>query len=164
MGVPSTIHKDMAEFLRLALIARVCDRAAVVRWADEVIHSTPSPPFVFFDLSTCEPLPLETVLSFLADVPGESTPDLPVHMLLGYCHAPVKSGIFSATDILIRLYGMASAEHFPGNIYHRLLSMEDQLSLARDGVWGTVDEIASRFTGYLSQFVAYAPSLNVEHT
>ena len=154
--------KDIAESFRLALIAEVCEQAMVVRWADQVIASESSPPFAFFDISTSESHPRSATVGFLQDVPGRPTPDLPVYMLLGYCYAPVKSEVLSATKILVRLYKMSAVERFPERIYHALLTMEDELSLAHDRVYGTIEEVIAEFTDYLSQYVVYASQLPIE--
>lgn len=151
--------KDFAEFFRLALIAEVCDQGKVVRWVDSVIMSEVSLPFVYFDLSTSGSQPMSTVTKLLGEVPGPLTPDRPVHMLLGYCYAPVQSGDLSATELLIRLYKMADSERFPESIYHALLTMEDQLWLARDRVYGAVEEVVEEFTAYLLQYAEYVPTL-----
>ncbi len=154
--------KDIAEFFRLALIAEVCGQTTVVRWVDQVIASRTSLPFAFFDISTSESQPRSTTIGFLRDVPGQSTPDTPVHMLLGYCHASVELGTLTATQVLVRLYKMSVPEHFPESIYHALLSMEDELYLAHDQVYGTVDEVVTEFTNYLGQFAAYTSMIPTE--
>ena len=155
----STSLKDTAEFFRLALRAGVCDVATVVRWSDGVIMSEASPPFAFYDLSTSDSQPLSVVTSLLTTVPGDPTAELPVIKLLGHCHAQVQSGKTPAEELLFRLYKMAVPEHFPETIHHALLTMEDRLWLARDGVYGVVEEVVAEFTNYLSRYTGYAPTL-----
>lgn len=162
MGETQPVLKDIAEFFRLALIAEVCTQATVVQWADQVILFETSPPFAFFDISTSGSQPPSMIIGFLRDVPGQSTPDLPVYMLLGYCYALVQSGVVPAAKILVRLYKMSVTEHFPEKTYHVLVRMESELSLAHDRVYGIVDEVITEFTTYLSQYSTYAYMLPTE--
>ena len=159
MENPSTSLKNAAEFFRLALLAGVCDIAAVVRWSDNVIMSEASPSFVFYDLSTSASQPLSTVTSLLTTVLGDPTPGSPVFMLLGHCHARVQGRKNPAEELLVRLYKMAVPEHFPEGVSHALLSMEDQLWLAHDKVCGSVEEVVAEFTAYLSRYAEYTPVL-----
>src|SRR3989442_446735 len=101
MTATQPTRKDSAEFFRLGLLAGVCDLSAVVRWSDAVIMSEPSPPFAFFDLSTCESQPLSATLSLLVEVPGERTPNLAVHMLLGHCYRLARSRALDVLDVLV---------------------------------------------------------------
>ena len=149
-------RKDIAEFFRLGLLAGVCDLPSVVRWTDDIISSEPSPPFAFFDLSTCESQPVSSAVGFLTEVPGERTPDLAVHMLLGHCYRLARSGAIGTTDTLLRLYRMATTEHFPERIYFEFVRQEDAFALARDRVYGTLPEVEQSFIQYLSGFDSYA--------
>ena len=153
--------KDTAEFFRLALRAGVCDVATVVRWSDHVVMSEIAPPFAFYDVSTSESQPSSVVTSLLGEVPGGPNPELPVFMLLGHCHAQVQCGKTPAEELLIRLYKMAVPEHFPETVYHALLTMEDQLWLAGDGVYGAAEEVMAEFTAYLSRYMSYTPVLPI---
>ena len=150
-------RKDIAEFFRLGLLAGVCDLPSVVRWTDGIISSESSPPFAFFDLSTCESQPVSAAVGFLTEVPGERTPDLAVHMLLGHCYRLARSGAITITDTILRLYRMATTEHFPERIYFELVRQEDAFACARDGVYGTLSEVEQSFTQFLSGFDSYAP-------
>ncbi len=150
-------RKDIAEFFRLGLLAGVCDLPSVVRWADDIISSEQSSLFAFYDLSTCESQPVSAAVGFLTHVPGERTPDLAVHMLLGHCYRLALSGAICITDTLLRLFRMATTEHFPERIYFELVRQEDAFALARDHVYGTLSEVEQSFTQYLSGFDSYAP-------
>jgi len=152
-------RKDIAEFFRLGLLAGVCDLPSVIRWTDGVISAESSPPFAFFDLSTCESQPVDAALGFLSKVPGNPTPHLAVCMLLGHCCRLTHSGAISAADTLVRLYRMAVPEHFPERIYCELVRQEDAFSLARDHIYGSLTEVEKSFTQYLSAFDSYAPQL-----
>lgn len=166
MTVPQPTHKDVAEFLRLGLIAGVCDVSSVVAWADSVITETEKPPFAFLDLSTSGEEPSSSVQSFLRGIPGDLTPELSARMLLGHCHRVMKARPFSLSEafpeLLVRLYRMADSNNFPDRITSNLIEMEDGFSLARDQnyeVYGTMRDVEVNFIAFLSEFDAYAPNL-----
>ena len=78
-------------------------------------------------------------------------------MLLGHCYRLTRSHSISITDTLLRLYRMATTEHFPELIYFELVRQEDAFACARDGVYGTLPEVEQSFIRYLSGFDSYAP-------
>jgi hypothetical protein len=157
MTATQPTRKDLAEFFRLGLRAGVCDLLSIVRWADGIISSEPSPPFAFFDLSVCESQPDSAAISFLSEVPGEHTPDVTLHMLLGHCSRLVHSGAFAPADILVRLHRLNRTEHFPDCVDSAIRNLNEDYHLAHDGIHGTVESVARAFTDYLSRFDQYAP-------
>ena len=150
-------RKDIAEFFRLALIAGVCEVPALVRWADSIIASEQSPPFAFFDLSTCESQPVSAIVGFLREVPGSTSTDLPVFILLAHCHSLAQSGSLALTDTLVRLHRMSEGEHFPDRVEVTLINLDEDLYLARNNIHSTVAAVELAFTGYLAHFEPYAP-------
>ena len=118
-----------------------------------------SPHIAFIELCIAGSQPSSTIQTLLADVPGQATPDLPVQMLLGHSWRLVTAHVVSAEQILLRLYGIARAVSFPEDIYYTLSGYEDVLSLARDGVYGTVANVAHEFLGFLADYKSYAPDL-----
>ena|SRR5436190_14052162 len=156
MTATKPTRKDIAEFFRLGLRVGACNLSTIVRWADEVITSEPSPPFAFFDLSTCESQPVSTALSLLIEVPGDRTPDLAVHMLLGHCYRLTRSHALNVLDVLVPLFRVSRVESFPDDIWSELVRQEDAFADARDGVYGSLSEVQDSFTEYLSRFQHYA--------
>jgi len=157
MRATEPTHRDIAEFFRLGLLAGVCDLSAIVCWADSVLTAEPSPPYAFCDLSICESQPVSSVVCLLREVPGTPTPDLPIFMLLGFCYQLAQSGSLSLSEKLVRLHRMARTEHFPDRIDSALTNLDEDLYLAREGIYGTVTEVERAFTDYLARYKSYAP-------
>jgi len=152
-------RRDIAEFFRLGLLAGVCDLSAIVCWADFVLTAEPSPPYPFCDLSICESQPVSSVVSLLREIPGSSTPDLAVFMLLGFCYQFVQSNSLALSETLVRLHSMARTEDFPDRVDSALSNLDEDLHLAREGIHGTVTEVERAFSDYLARYKTYVPSI-----
>jgi hypothetical protein len=148
----------MAEFFRLSLLAGFSEPSVVTRWADSIVAAERSPHIAFIELCIAGSQPASTVQTLLDDVPGEPTPDLAVHMLLGHAGHLAASHVFTAEEILLRLYRISSLEAFPQSLHFDISGFEDELSLARDGIYSTPSEVAQDFVTFLADYRPYAPT------
>jgi hypothetical protein len=157
MTATQPTRKDTAEFFRLSLLAGLCEPSSVARWADSIVAAERSPHIAFIELCIAASQPASSVQTLLDDVPGQATPELPVRMLLGYSSRLVSARAFTPEQLLLRLYGIASLETFPERIYFQLVTLEDDYSLVRDGVYGTLAEVTQDITTFLNEYEQYAP-------
>jgi hypothetical protein len=157
MTATQPTRKDMAEFFRLSLLSGLCEPPAVARWADSIVASESSPHIAFIELCVAGSRPASSVQTLLNDVPGRPTPDLAVRMLLGHSSRLLSSRALTAEQLLLRLYRIASLETFPERIYFELVRLEDELSLARDGVYDTIAEVAQDIATFLTEYDSHAP-------
>ena len=151
-------RKDTGEFFRLGLLAGLCDPPAVARWADSIVAAEPSPHISFIELCISASQSASSVQSLLHDIPGQSAPELPARMLLGYASRLVSSHAFTADQMLLRLYGIANLDVYPEHMYFQLASLEDDLSRVTDGFWKTIAEVTHDITVFLKDYEPYAPS------
>ncbi len=164
MKATEPTHADIAAFLRFGLLTGFYDVSAVVNWAYDIAASEPDPHLAFLELCLSGSEPRSTVLSLLTHVPGAVTPDLAVHMLLGHACRLLKSRAVPAEQILLRVYGVASLNTFPDAIYFKLMGLEDDYSLVRDGIHGTLAEVADDIATFLADYESYAPDIPNENT
>jgi hypothetical protein len=150
-------RKDIAEFFRLGLVAGICEPSSIARWADSIVAAEPSPHIAFIELCVAGSQPASSVQTLLGAVPGQTTRDLPFRMLLGHSSRLLAAHNFTAEQLLLRLYDLARLESLHEGIYGDLSGFEDELSLARDGVFGTVADVAQHFTRFLADYEPYAP-------
>ena len=150
-------RKDIAEFFRLGLVARICEPSSIARWADSIVAAEPSSHIAFIELCLAGSQPASSVQTLLDAVPGQATPDLPFQMLLGHSSRLLTANIFTAEQLLRRLYGLVRLEAPEEDIYWKLSGFEDELSLARDGVFGTVADAAQHIADFLTDYEQYAP-------
>jgi hypothetical protein len=157
MTVTPPTRKDMAEFFRFGLLAGLCEPSTVARWAESIVAADELPHIAFIELCIAGSQPASHVQALLHDVPGDPTPELATRMLLGHASGLISSHAFAPEQILLRLYGIATRETFPERVWSELVSLEDGLSLARDGVYGTLPEVATGIIEFLGNYAAYAP-------
>ncbi|MBK8093377.1 MAG: hypothetical protein IPK32_15710 [Verrucomicrobiaceae bacterium] len=153
-----TTDKDMAEFFRLGLSLETCEVSQVVRWAEKVIEREEKPNHAFIELCLANTKPASAVKSLLADVPGSSTTGLPLRMLLGQCWHIASRSPNQAARLLQPLYLLVCLQDFESDIYYALVCLEDDLSLAQDKVFGSVEEVTKKFCAFLQPFASDAPT------
>jgi hypothetical protein len=150
-------RKDMAEFFRLCLLTGLCETATIAQWADSVVATDASPHIAFIELCISASQSASAVVTLLGDVPGPTTPGLPVQMLLGHASRLVAERAFAPEQLLLRLYAISNHENFPDRICDRLVGLEDDYALARDGVYGTLAEVGRDTASLLKEYEQYAP-------
>lgn len=158
MNTAELTHRDVAEFLRLGLLAGICDIPLIVRWADAVIEAEPAPHHAFADLCLSGSKRPDAVGALLTFVPGDPRSDLPYLMLLGHAKCLLDSGAMPADELLVALYGLSKRGDFPERIHWRLVTLEEDLERARHGHGDRVvmdREIAS----FLAEYAAFAPDI-----
>ncbi|EDY16729.1 hypothetical protein CfE428DRAFT_5692 [Chthoniobacter flavus Ellin428] len=150
-------RKDLGEFYRLSLLAGLREPAEVVRWADSIVGAETSPHIAFIELCLAAAQPASRVADLLHDVPGQVTSGLPVRMLLGAAAHFISSSAANWEPLVVRLYHMAGGGRFPEEIYFRLVTLEDEYALARDGMHRTLAEVRQAFTAFLQEYEPYGP-------
>ena len=157
MNKPSPTDKDMAEFFRLGLSLGTCDVSQVVRWAEKVVEREEKPNHAFIELCLAENTAASAVISLLANIPGSSTTGLPLRMLLGHCWHIASHSPDQGERLLRPLYLMVSLEDFGSDKYIALVCLEDDWSLARDNLFGSIQDVMKEFLAFLQTYAADAP-------
>lgn len=150
---PRPTRKDLAEFYRLALTCGLCTTAEVVVWSDLIVAADERPDPVFLDLSCSRRARVDAVLTLLRDVPGTRTGDLGASLLLGHARRMLAAGEVTPADLLTRLTALAS--EMPPDVESELMGLDDALYLARDGSFGTTQEVYDRLAEFLSSYEAF---------
>lgn len=158
MNNPSPTDKDMAEFFRLGLSLGTCDVSQVVRWAEKVVEREAKPNHAFIELCLANNQTVSAVKSLLIDVPGTLTENLPLRMLLGHCWHIVSRHPEQGVRLLRPLYLLGCLEHFESDIQDALVCLEDELCLAEDKVFGSMEDMMKRFCVFLQPFASEAPT------
>jgi len=151
-------RNDMAEFFRLALNAQLSDVTSAVRWAESIVAADATPHIAFIELCISAAQPVSTILSLLADVPGDRTADLPVKMLLGHAFRLLESKAFPE-QLLLPLYQLSRIEMFPDEVEYELDRLDDAYYLALDRTYGTMADVAQKFSKFLANYERYAPDI-----
>jgi hypothetical protein len=158
MNNPSPTDKDMAEFFRLGLSLGTCDVSQVVRWAEKVVEREEKPNHAFIELCLANNKSVSAVQSLLTDLPGTLTTGLPLRMLLGHCWHIASCDLVRGERLLRPLYLLVCLEDFESDIYYALVCLEDELCLAQDKVFGSVEDVMKKFCAFLQPFASEAPT------
>ena len=157
MTATQPTRKDIADFFRLGLLVGFCTPSEVAQWADRIVAAEASPHIAFIELCVSGSQPASTVQTLLGDVPGEATPDLAPHILLGHSYRLITSHAISAERALRLLYPLSCGESFSEDIRFTLSAYDDELSLAHQGVYRTVADVIQQFITFLADYESYAP-------
>lgn len=158
MNKPSPTDKGMAEFFRLGLSLGTCDVSQVVCWAEKVVEREEKPNHAFIELCLANNKSVSAVQSLLTDIPGTLTKGLALRMLLGHCWHIASCSPVRGERLLRPLYLLVSSEDFESDIYYALVCLEDELYLAQDKVFGTVEDVIKKFCAFLQPFASEAPT------
>jgi hypothetical protein len=155
MKDPQPTRKDLAEFFRLCLLVGLSTPVSIVDWACKIVAEDAEPDLAFIDLACGASQPSSVLLTLLAAVPGEPTPDLPWQMLLGHVWSVSCEVEFPAQRVLGRLQLIGRVGNFPKHVVYKLDEMDDYWALALTGEYGTVRESAREFAAFLAKYEAY---------
>jgi len=73
-------------------------------------------------------------------------------MFCEFLHDELKSGKRSLKDSIYALYGLERLHEAPDHLEIPITILEDEYALARDGVWGTMDEVEGRTVELLQTY------------
>ncbi len=148
-------RKDIAEFYRLALLSGLCTPTQIVTWADLIVAADEHPDDVFLDLACCGRMRLDAIRTLLGKVPGAATSNLPGNLLLGHACRVLDAGGISAPELLVRILELAKAD-LPGpDAANELDRLDDALFLARDDIYGPVEQVYADFARFLNGYAGY---------
>jgi hypothetical protein len=133
------------EFFRLGLASRTMGLDTIDGWATQMISETPSPSFALYDLAMAKSTDRGIVLDVLNRfTKSEEDREFAWAMFCEFLHDDLISGKRSLKDTIYVLYGLERLHEAPELLEIPITILEDEYALARDGVWGTMDEVEGR--------------------
>jgi hypothetical protein len=90
-------NRDLAEFALLGLNCQVLNLGAISSWADQIILAESEPPRWAVDLSVAD---LNETIHLLKEIPGVTSDDLSVKLLLALVHRRWKNGRLSLAQVV----------------------------------------------------------------
>jgi hypothetical protein len=136
--------RDAATDHRTALLLGLRAGAAVVAWADEVIHAVGDPPTALFEVSLTPPDDLSALRDALAPLCVDPVPDRTIGAMLELVAADLASGRRNAADTVRVLAQMRRLLPLRGALADMLDQLEDGHMLAIAGLGLTVEEAEQR--------------------
>ena len=133
------------EFFRLGLVSRTMSVEVIDDWATQLIRESSSPSFALCDLAAAKSTDRAIVLDALLNFPkSDEDREFAWAMFCEFLYDDLKSGKRSLKDSIYALYGLERLHEAPEHLEIPITILEDEYSLARDEVWGTMDEVSAR--------------------
>ena len=131
----------IAEYLRIGLVVGLFSPEQASAWAYSIIAIEAEPPSEIINLAWCKGV--APTIDALAAVEGDRDTQLAGRWLLGLLRKTLpetEEGLHIATQ---RAMSVARLADLGDDVYYRFDRLDDELSLARTKVYGTVDECRS---------------------
>ena len=131
----------IAEYLRIGLVVGLLSTEQASAWAYSIIASEAEPPCEIIDLAWCKGV--TPTMDALAAIEGDRNTQLAGRWLLGLLRQTLpetEEGLHIATQ---RAMSIARLAELGDDVYYRFDGLDDELSLARTRVYGTVEECRS---------------------
>jgi hypothetical protein len=148
-------QKEIAQFFQLTLRLGLVDTAAVEGWADKVIAGLATVRFPFTDLAGSSHLPRSTVDDLLGQVDGLAEVHIPGRMVLALLGRRLRNGTLTPEAAITHAREIGLAAPLSDSEYYRADALDDYLSLAASGTYGTLDEVRRKIAEFLETYSRY---------
>jgi hypothetical protein len=140
----------VAEYFRLGLQVGLLLPEQAVAWADAEIAGTEAPPEGIIDVAWSKGL--ASTIEALGSVPGERNKQLAGCWLLGLMRGAVPGTSAHLQLTVQRAMQITRHAELGEETHYRFDAIDDELSLARSKVYGTVEECRSKFVAELAKY------------
>lgn len=145
-------RKEMAEAYRHAVAYGVVEPARAVAWADQVIATGDCPDAVFIDIASAWRQGVGAVVAALARVPGEPDVTTVIRLVLALVDEEVAVNPARADEVARLLYGFVGDHRLKdAALESGVARLDDVISLARQGIMGTLTEARAEVIEFIRQ-------------
>lgn len=139
----------LLEVFRIGLINRVISAQQVVGWADAIILRDAEPDYFFIELALCGNNTSE-LSSLLKTYVGETKTRVAGHAVLGLLHHAYAAGTADLYQVVRTMDWLASHDQLSEEECRLLYAVDETYSMAAEGVYGSVENVANFVTAYLA--------------
>ncbi|MAS93794.1 MAG: hypothetical protein CMO55_11435 [Verrucomicrobiales bacterium] len=140
----------VTEFFRLQLASKFRVERDVEAWATAQIEIDPSPSYELCELATATTIEPPLLFDALRDFPKtEDDHDLAWAMFCRYLYSDLTTDRCSVEETVYALYRLDRIHELPEHLNVPVSILEDQYSLVRDSIYGTLDEVKTEATRLL---------------
>lgn len=140
----------IAEYFRLGIEIGLLEPESARAWANSEIARLDAPPYEIIEVSWSKDL--SSLLDALSSVPGERDRQSAGRWLLGLLRERLPRPESELQHAASQAMRIAQAAELGDDEYYRFDAVDDELSLARNNVYGSVEECRSTF---LAELAAY---------
>ena len=142
----------VAEYFRLGMLVGLLSPQDAVAWADSVVAATSVPPEGIIDVAWSKGV--ASAVDALAAVSGERNNQVAGRWLLGLLGQSIPESEEGLQRAVQRAMHIARYAELGDEVYYRFDRIDDELSLARTGAYGTVEQCRAAL---VSEFSLYKP-------
>ena len=154
MAAPPTLATT-AEYFRIGLLVGLLSAEEASAWATAVIARLEDPPYELIEVSWSKGL--ASTLEALSSVQGERDKYLAGSWLLGRLRESLPHADGELQFAARQAMQVARAAELGDETHYRFDMVDDELSLARTKVYGTVEECRVNFLNELAGYPAHRP-------
>jgi hypothetical protein len=145
-------HNGDCSFFRIALRVGLTDTAAVDRWVDSVIAVESSVTFPFTELAGASKRRREDVDDLLGQVTGQADFLVAGRMVLALLRRRLRDGTLTPDAAVKLAMEIARAGELTLEEYYRADHLDDDLYLAKSGIYGDLDTFRRKIAEFLDQY------------
>jgi len=143
----------ITEFFRIGLVSRTVSIDAIDAWATSIIAKESSPSIELCDLASAKHTDRAIVIDALRSYERtDDDLDIAWAMFCEFIYASLKSSRLSLKDAVYSLHDLGKIHELPECIFMPISIIEVDYSLARDQVFGSVEEVEIKFLRLLETF------------
>jgi hypothetical protein len=148
----TTTRKDICEFFRLALRLGLIPRSVVEQWVDSVIAADPVVNFPFTELAGASKIAQSKVDELLAEVPGQVEDHIPGTMVMALLRRLISEREITPENAAKYALLVGRSNALADSDYYEADRLEDSLTLATCGVYGTLEETRRGIVEFFERF------------
>ena len=146
----------VAEYFRLGLHVGLLSPSQAIAWADAEIAAAQALPDGLIEVAWSKGL--MSTMDALAAVPGERDKQCAGRWLLGLLRQAVPESAEALQAVVRQAMTITRLAEIGDETYFRFDVIDDELSLARSQVYGTVEQCRSQF---VAELAAYEPAPSI---
>ncbi len=149
----------LLEVFRIGVTNKVMGTQMVVDWADAIIQQDAAPDYFIIELAMCGSRNINGMISLLSDYIGETKPIIAGRVVLGFLYQEYTSGKIDLYRVVRTIDWLALHSDFTAEEYGFMCGVDDEYSMAVEGVYGSVADIAD----YVMRFLAFYQAFHLEN-
>jgi hypothetical protein len=143
-------NATVAFYFLIGLEAGIFKDDCAKEWAFNIVGLSDNPPIDIIEVATANLR--EDVFANLNNVAGERDTRLAGSWLLAYLHDYIQSHPNSTRRVVQKAMQVSRSTSLPDDVYYAFDLIDDELSLAENGTFGTVEQSRAELVSALAEF------------
>jgi hypothetical protein len=150
---------ELLEVFRIGITIKAVDTQTVINWADAVIEHDAAPDYFVIELSMCGSRGRNELISLLNQYIGEHKPEVAGRVLLGVLYHRYTTAEIDLYRVVRAIDWLVMNREFTTEEYGFMCGVDDEYAMAVEGVYGSVEDVAS----YVLRFLTFYQAFHLEN-